>query len=426
MKFNKYYFRILYANIRKKKNAKKIVSNCLNSYSNIRSNIKKTNVSQKSTILFSNKKKIETFLFFTGIPTYKRKVGYFSGERFLLNFLKKNFYNFENADLLIKVISIEESQFYFFHLENRFLMENLYHYFYEKKFYSPGWLFEFKKFLHYFEDEKARYCVRDPKTLKQKYFQKKTRALNSFFKKKKNSFFNKIKSWDSSYFQLTNSDLSKISRQNKKKFLIKILEFLKFLGFQKACVLSFLEKSKYDSARISIYKFVLSSYLIFVGKNFNYLDKTCFHFIEKYQRNQILKIKNKENIYWHESHVDITRKSQIENDKNRFFLFSKRKKEFLSEILFILLFNFTSVFRSHPNQNFFQVYNTFFMTNQNFFGSWLLYLPFEFIKKISNSKKYEKIQKFRIDNLKSKIYESLQNIKFKRGLFFLKEVFLLI
>jgi len=426
MIFNKIDVRDSYAIIRKKKNPNKIAFNFSDNDNNIKSNTKKTFISKKTSIFFLNKRKIETFFFFSGIPIYQRKVCYFSGERFLLNFLNKNFYYSENIELLIKLLRIEESQFYFFHLENRFYMENLYHNFYGKKFYSPGWLFEFKKVLQSFENGKTRYDKKDPKIFKQKYSKKKTKVLNNFFLKKKNSFFNKIKSWDSFYFQLTNSDLSKISRQNKKKFLVKTLEFLKFLGFQKACVLGFFEKSKYDSTRIGIYRFVLSSYLIFVRETFASLDQTISHFIEKYQENQILKIKNKENIYWHESHIDITRKSLIENHKNRFFLFFKRKKEFLSEILFIILYNFTSFFCGHPTQNFFKIYNTFFMTNQNFFGSWLFYLPFEFVKKIKNFKKNEKIQKFMIDNFKNRIYESLQNIKFKRGLFFLKEMFLLI
>lgn len=425
MFFSSQKFKHFYLNRRKKRNTEKNLLNSLINKKKIFFKLKKNFISKNNSIITLHKKKLEPFFFFSDYPKFKKKIVYFSGEIILRRFFTKNFYNFENIDVLFKILNTEKSQLYFFHIESKFSSKNAKKNFHVNRFYSPGWLYEFEKCLNYPRIEKKMNNEKVNKTGIQQFTQKKFFLCKNFLQKRKISFFIKIKSWNFLHFQLINSELSKISRQNKIHFLIKILEYSKFINFQKVSVLSFFEKSKYDSTRLNIYKFILGSFLTFKEDEYNYNDKNFFHFLKRYQKNHFVKIKNKENIYWHEAHIDITRKSLTENDKSRFFLFSKRKKEFLSETLFLLMLDLNFIHLNNLIQSFFQLYNTFFCGNQNFFSSWFFYLPFESIRKIIPEKK-KKIQNFILKNLKNRIFESLRNIISKRGLFFLREILILL
>lgn len=370
-------------------------------------------------ILKDKKKKKDKFNFFSEYKLKKKKICYLLIESFKFKRFPKNFFYQDNILLSFFIFSIKESQIYFYHFRQIFPKKNPFLNSKNNNKLNEGWI---GQILKSFNDSCFKILMKQNKNFIPfpDFSLKKVKILSpkNFFKKK-NFFFIKTRSWNYKYALLINLDLSKISANNKKFFLIKILEISSFLDFQKIFVVAILERTKYDTARLLTYMNIFTTFLKFNGNNRS--DKYCEKYFKEYQNKEAYKIKNKENIFWAEARIDLMKKHYI-NKKNLFFLISKRKKEISMENHFHLVFCSGPLFFKYYIKIYFQNYISHFFKNQNQNNSWFLELPLEFFRtsKAVETTKFLNIKIIKI--FRGKIFHSHLQIFSKRSIFFLKEL----
>ena len=296
-----------------------------------------------------------------------------------------NLHFIENARLVFSIFSTQPSQFFFHHLSENFAKYlNDYD---EDKNQSNSiiWFIEYKKSLHFYirnekrKNRNKKYTVKD-------YTKNLERSICRFFFSRKTYFFKKLKVWVFRLSRFINSVICKISSHNANFFVAKLIEVCNYCRLENLVYLHLLEKIKYDFSRLFLYGTLLVSF--FKCKSKNTIRDLIYRRrnISEYQLDEIVKITDQENVLWLETHIDLVGRN-FKNIRNKFFLISKRKKEFIHAISFLLLFEIEKKEKIIATWCFFQNYISILFGNRNYTNSWIFDLSVEFCRKIRRGKK---------------------------------------
>jgi len=268
---------------------------------------------------------------------------------------------------------------------------------------SSSWNCEFKNFVLFFSIKncnfeflkKIKSNFSYSKIFKQNKFKKKNWGkanLLKFLKKKVKVlrfylfFFRKIKKSEKKKSNYVKFNLSKLSTENFKNFLIKFIDCYNGRKLKKFLAFEIFEKIKYDPSRLNLYYKIFFNFQISDIKIFSNNQLFFTRIAQFINKKKWISMKNSECCFWLSDSINMTKKKNSKK-KNFFYFIEINKKESFYEIeFFFILFFYKNLYLELENE-FVQLIFYFLKNNQNILKCSLIEKLFIFINNYLLKKK---------------------------------------